>query len=175
MGTTVAERPVPADDPLAALRKAWIERVLAIRIGDERGVDTASGNESAVVRLAKAMIAWNEMRVQVGREVSKLQAAILEAHEGEDDYDDIDDNIGNLDDILEHLDDRLIDKLNDMRAATSEAEKAKLLQEARGVLQGYRAYLASDPLVNDIDDNGYIKLEVKPLIASTLESVAAAL
>lgn len=152
---------------MSEVQDAWIERVLGVRL--------AASRTGYVVRLASAMIEWNQMRVTVGQELRRLQEAILDAHEGEDDFDEIEDNVTVIDDVLAALDDRLIDKLDDLRGARDDIEKAKIAQEARRVLDGCRAYLASDPLINDIDDNGYVPLAIRPLIASTLERVAAAI
>ena len=46
------------------------------------------------------MIEWNKMRSAVGQEVRNLQAAILSAHQGEDDYDEIEDNVSVVEEIV---------------------------------------------------------------------------
>lgn len=153
--------PAPTD-----LHHAWVERVLDFHM-------PAKNPQGAAVRLAQGMILWNNTRSHIGQQVKLLQDTILRQTANEPDFEEIKANIGTLDRILDVLDDRLIDKLNALRGTQDAAEKRKLSQEARRIVAEYGKYVAEDTLMNDIDANGFVSLDIKARVASTLDAVMA--
>ncbi len=144
---------------------AWVLRVLGI------GGASQGAPGGAVVRLAKGMLLWNQTRSSVSQQVKTLQQAILKAAANVPEFDEIQSNIGNLEEILEILDDRLTVKLNELRGTTDAAEKQKLSEDARQIVAEYQTYAASDELMNDIDDNGFIPLTIKSQVITALDEV----
>jgi hypothetical protein len=147
----------------------WIARVLGVGLTDASAGPDPGG---AAVRLAKGMILWNQTRSYVSQQIKRLQDAILAQAENEPDYEDIAGNIGNLEDVLEVLDDRLTDKLNALRDTTDPTQKQALSEQARDVVLEYQSAIEANELINDIDDNGFVPLDIKPRVAATLDEVA---
>ncbi len=147
-------------------RREWVERVLAYRFPSVQGRPNG-----AAVRLAKSLLLWNNTRSHVSQQIKTLQQAIRTQAADEPDFDDIDANLGNLEELLEVLDDRLTAKLNELRATSDPEEKRKLTAEARSIVTGYQKYVAEDGLVNDIDDNGFVPLDIKAKVTESLHAV----
>lgn len=162
--------PPPTDAQLE-----WVARVLSFSPGSEARSSTDSRPQGAAVRLAQGMILWNTTRSHIGQQLKALQDAILAATTNEPDFDEIKTNIGSLEQILEVLDDRLSDKLNALRGTEDAQQKAKLSQEARAIVAEYQTYAAQDPLMNDIDDNGFVPLDIRARVSTTLVQVLAAI
>ncbi len=157
---------------------AWVKRVLGIDL--PAAIRTADGPdakevrpEQEGVRLAKGMLLWNQTRGYVAQQIRALQDTIRARTKLDPQYDEICSNLGNLEEILEVLDDELIEKLNEMRATTDPAVKRKLSEQARGLVAAYQAYAGTDELMNDIDNNGFMSLDIKARVTATLKDVAA--
>ena len=127
--------------------------------------------DGAAVRVAKGLLVWNSTRSYVGQQVKTLQQAILDQSNGEPDFDEIRDNVGRIDELLELLDDRLSEKLDALRGATDPGEKSALTDQARQIVIEYQSLVAEDPLMADIDDNGFIPLDVKAKVTAALDAV----
>lgn len=154
------------------VRRAWVTRVLGVHLGQPPSPPNTGTPKGAAVRLAQAMIEWNSTRVFVGAQVRQLQAAILEATSTLENHDAIKANIGNLDALLETLDDSLTVKLNELRATDDEAQKRRLSEEARGIVAAFQKFTAEDALMNAIDDNGFLPLTIKSRVVASLDIVA---
>jgi hypothetical protein len=153
--------------PASEEQRGWVQRVLGLGMGQSE----QAAIEGAAVRLAKGMLLWNQTRGYVAEQIKALQSAILKQTAGEPDFAEIRDNLGNLEEILEVLDDRLTLKLNEMRASTDTAAKRQLSAEARVIVAQYQAYVEEDELMNDIDQNGFIPLDIKPKVTATLTTL----
>jgi hypothetical protein len=149
-------------------RREWVQRVLGYRFEPPRG-----GPEGAAIRVAKGLLLWNNTRSHVARQIKVLQQAIRTQAAGEPDFSEIDASLGNLDELLEKLDDRLTVKLGELRATSDLTAKQKLSDEARDIVADYQKYVAEDGLVNEIDDNGFVPLDIKPTVDATLRAVLA--
>ena len=152
-------------------RNQWVERVLGYRF--------AAGSEQrpkgAAVRVAQGLLVWNAARAYVGQQVKKLQQAIIAQTEDEADAAEIKANIGNLEALLELLDDSLSVKLGQLRATTDPTEKEAISQEAKAVVEKFRGTLAGNALFNEIDDNGFIPLDIAPKVTAALAAVSEAI
>ena len=118
-------------------------------------------------------------RSQAQAELQKLEHALLAECEDEPDYGTIASNVGVLYTVLDHLDERLIDKLDDALNADG-SQRIVLQNEAREIIDEYVDYLNADELLRDIDDNGFLDLQVKAtmtqqlgLISRNLKAIAA--
>jgi hypothetical protein len=170
-------------------QQAWVARVLGINFrGVQDAGPTASANEMAatatdkrsadpaegsVVRLAKGLLLWNATRSHIARQIAELKMSIVtEAQDLDDeDYQEIIGNFGELDEVLDILDDSLSDVLNDMRDATDPTAKNKLSAAARKIIQRYQNFVASSALVSQIDNNGFIPTNIKPRVEQALAAV----
>ncbi len=155
-------------------KNAWLERVLGYQFQDgsrtaDQGAQTAA--RRAAVRLAKGLLVWNNTRTYVGQQVSRLQQAILIDAKDEPDFEEIEANIGNLGRVLEVLDDSLSKKLGELRGTTDPTKKLALSDQAKAIVTRFQKYVAEDSLMNDIDDNGFIELDIKAKVSAALMAV----
>jgi hypothetical protein len=134
------------------------------------GAASGPTDSGAAVRVAKGLLVWNSTRTYVGQQIKKLEQAIIAQSVGEPDFDEIKANLGELDVVLEKLDDQLSNKLDELRGAQPEA-KAALSEAARTVVTDYQAFIANDPLMQDIDDNGFIPLDINAKVTAALDAV----
>jgi hypothetical protein len=151
-----------------AVKNAWIERVLGVRVG------TGSGGpgQKAGVRLTQALILWNQTRSYVGQQVTALQRAILEASAEEEEYPDIVAGIDNLETVMSLMDDELLDVLSTIRATKDEGEKVKLLEQAHAIVKRCQGKAEGNGLLDDIDTkNGFMTLDIKQRITGTFTQV----
>jgi hypothetical protein len=155
--------------------KQWVERVLGVRFaaatsGSAKPTE-ATRPQSASTRLHQGLLIWNNTRSYVGQQITKLQQAIVSEMRDEPDIKDIVANIGNLEEPIDKLDDSLTDKLSELRATTDPAQQAALSNEARAIVARFQKYVAEDGLMNEIDDNGFIPLDIKPKVTAALAAV----
>jgi hypothetical protein len=151
-----------------AAQDAWVDRVLGVRL-ETRGSARPGG---AAVQVAKGLLLWNSMRSYVVQQVKQLQQAILNVTADEEDHDEIAQNIGNLEELLELLDDNLSDKLGELRGEPDLTRKAVLSRDARKIVQDYKARAITNELFNDIDNNGIIPLDIRSKVMTALDAVA---
>jgi hypothetical protein len=149
-------------------KDAWVERVLGYSVAAAAATARPNG---AAVRLTKGLLLWNNTRGYVSRQIKTLQQAILADMQDEPDFDDIKANLGNLEEMLEVLDDSLADKLGELHATADPARKAVLSGEARAIVTRFQQYVANDGLVNEIDDNGFVSLDIKPKVSAALAEI----
>jgi len=147
---------------------AWVQRVLGCTLLQP---PVEQRSEGPGIRLAKGLMIWNSTRSYVANRVADLQTAILLESQDEPDYPEIVDNIGKLDAVLEGLDDSLSEALGELQAASDPDKKASLSETARQIVLRFQKFSATDALINDIDDNGFLPLDIKPRIDQALATV----
>ena len=146
----------------------WVERVLGLRLSGA----APRGDGRAGVRLTQALMVWNATRIDTRKQIEALQAAVLSTAKDEEDYVDILANIGNLDAVMERLDDSLGAKLSEIRTTPDPAEKARLSGEARKLVQALQGFVETDTLLADMNaGNGFMDLGVKPKLQTALAAM----
>jgi hypothetical protein len=155
--------------------RQWVERVLGVRFSAATsGMAKATEStrpQTASTRLHQGLLIWNNTRSYVGQQITRLQQAIVAEMRDEPDIKDIVANISNLEEPIDELDDSLTDKLSELRATTDPARQAALSNEARAIVARFQKYVADDGLMNEIDDNGFIPLDIKPKVTAALAAV----
>lgn len=154
-----------------AAQRAWVERVLGISFGaDGSGVPPTANGEATrnTVDYGKARLAWDATRKHLRSQLTALQRAIVEQSSDETDFDEISANVSKLDAALDTLDERLLEKLDEVTNAADPAARAGLAQEARTIALGYRAFVARDLLMAELDGNPFVPLDAKARIDLTL-------
>ena len=127
--------------------------------------------QGAQVAFTEARLDWDKTRNFVQAELKKLQASILAESAEEEDFDTIEAGAPQLFEILEVLDERLIDKLDD--AYNAEGDKRKALSgEAIAIIDEYMDFVNSEPLMQDIDDSGFVDLKIRSTLTSQLKSMS---
>ena len=145
-----------------------------VALSKQGGGGQADGNKAGI-RLAEALITWNRARLYVGQQVTVLQREIVAQTQDEDDAEEIASNVGMLDRLMDVLDDSLSDKLSEIRAAADPAQKAALANQAKSIVASFQQRVASDRLINIIDDNGFIPMDIKPTVTAALADVMASI
>jgi hypothetical protein len=137
------------------------------------------GNEPAkapsLVALQQTRLAWDKTRKTIQSELSKLEDSIRSACAADEEVGVESLDVGALNRILERLDTRLIDKLDDALNAQDPAERARINQEAKGLVDEYLAFVNEDALMADIDDSGFVPVAVRKTATATLTLLASKL
>jgi hypothetical protein len=76
--------------------------------------------------------------------------------------------------MLETLDESLSDKLDEVTKNTDPEQHAKLVQEAKRIMQSYQDYLAREPLIEMLDNNPFVSLSIEKTLTTTLSALSRA-
>jgi hypothetical protein len=131
---------------------------------------------SRFVEFAQTRLAWDQTRKTVQAELKKLENQILAQCKDEPDLDVIAAGTRELYVMLEVLDERLIDVLDDaLNAQTAEKRKA-FHGQAREVVDEYLDFVNTEPLLKDIDrSNGFIDVTIRSTLTNNLNQMASQL
>jgi len=163
-------------------KAAWVGRVLGINVESAPAAKPtptqAGAPQQSFVNMQKSRLLWVGARQKVASQIDQLKKAIAADFMGDPDEDAILDEMDALDNILVHMDERLVDVLDDLLdEKTSEEERASLIVNARGLLGEYVNFLMSDPLLKKLEGDAPfgVHLSVASTMTSTLKSLSAAL
>jgi hypothetical protein len=136
--------------------------------------------KSGIVELQKSRLAWDGLRKTVQQQLKDLEGALRtavaqynEEESAEDQFEegDISEGVRALHGVLDRLDTRLIDKLD--QALNAEGDRrAALHAEAAALVKEYQTYVDSDPLIAQIDNNGFIATTIRQQSVKTLAELA---
>jgi hypothetical protein len=125
----------------------------------------------SIVAVNKARLEWEAARKKVRAELQRMQQAIVLAVEDESDAEQVTAASVDLFDVLDVLDESLIDILDDLLNAEDGGRRFALRQQALAKLDEYADYVATDELVQSIDDNPFTKVQVRSTLESTLRNL----
>ena len=156
-------------------RSAWIARVLGFSIpGSGSGAAPApAGGPSPRVTFTQSRLAWDATRKTVHAELQRLEQTVLAECRDEPDYETIAGNARVLYTITDFLDERLIDKLDEALNAQGPQDRIARQNEAREIIDEYIAYMADDELLHDVDDNGFVDMQIQATVSEQLRTIAA--
>lgn len=123
------------------------------------------------VVFTQSRLAWDKTRKLVQAELRKLELAVLEQSRDEPDFDAIAANTQALYQVLEVLDERLIDKLDEALNATLEADRRARQDEAREIVDEYMDYIRADEFLQAIDDNDFVDVAIVSSLTACLSTV----
>jgi len=152
-------------------KRAWVERVLAVNFA-AAPTQGKPGSISPAVAFTQSRLIWDTTRKQVQAELQKLEKTILAECEEEPDFKTIASNSKILYTVLDFLDERLIDKLDEALNADTPEKRTALHNEARDIIDEYVDYVAADELLHDIDDNGFLDIRIRDTVSSQLETIS---
>lgn len=118
-------------------------------------------------------LAWVATRAKVQAELKKLEAAILDRYKGQTVRPAVAKSVRQLDRVLRVFDESLNDKLDGALNASDPAEKQRWHAEARAEIERYQRFLATDPLVQELDGNPFMPVTVRSTLDKTLSTLAA--
>jgi hypothetical protein len=142
--------------------------------GAPAGPAGQAAQAASQVAFTQSRLAWDQMRKFLQSELRKLESAILAQSAEESDFAQIRSGTAQLYEVLEVLDERLIDKLDEALNAEGEQRRA-LHGEARGIIAEYLDFVNSEPLMQDIDSSGFIDLQILPTLSAQLQRMDAEL
>jgi len=145
-------------------------------------VEAKGGDDGfSIVQLQKSRLAWDNLRKTVQAQLAELETSIVagirahnedEAAEDEFEEGEVKTAVKTLHTVLGGHDQRLLDKLDEALNATSDEQRRGRHQEAAGIIKEYQAFVASDPTLAMIDENGFTKSTIRDQVAGTLTELA---
>ena len=119
----------------------------------------------------QSRLAWDKTRKLVQAELRKLELAVKDQSRDEPDYETIAANTQVIYQVLDFLDERLIDKLDEALNATLEDERRARQDEAREIIDEYLDYIRTDDMLQAIDDNGFVDVAIVSSLNACLTTV----
>lgn len=125
------------------------------------------------VAYAKSRLAWIATRKRIETDIGKLQSEIVATYS--------DQGLGQelagaytswVGPVLQSLDERLADALDDATNATDETKRAELVTHAKSLIAEYTAFLNSDPRITELDNNPFVPLSIRTTVGGTLSTLA---
>lgn len=132
-------------------------------------------SKAPTVVFTQIRLAWDQTRKDMQSKLQTLEKALLAACANEPDFNEIAANTRVLYGVLDHLDERLIDKLDEALNAGSEPERKALHLQAREIVSEYLDYVAADELLRDLDDNGFVEIGLIDTLNKRLQTMDKAL
>ena len=123
------------------------------------------------VVFTQSRLAWDKTRKLVQAELRKLELAVKDQSRDEPDYETIAANTQVIYQVLDFLDERLIDKLDEALNATLEDERRARQDEAREIIDEYLDYIRTDDMLQAIDDNGFVDVAIVSSLNACLTTV----
>jgi hypothetical protein len=135
----------------------------------------APGNGAAVT-FAKSRLVWLAARQKVDGDIGKLHDQFMDVFKDHSQADDLSKAFrSKVGTVMDKLDANLAHKLDEIANNADPAQHEKLVQEAKGLLQGYRSYLANEPLIATLDSNPFVPLQIEKTVSATLTALGRAL
>jgi hypothetical protein len=123
------------------------------------------------VAFTQSRLAWDDMRKRVQGELRKVETAVLDKCRGESDFATIAANLKQLYTMLDHLDERLIDQLDEALNAAGAEQRATLHAEARDIVAEYVDFVRSDEMLAAVDKNGFVAVSLVPELSLCLNNI----
>jgi hypothetical protein len=124
--------------------------------------------KGSMVTYIQAKLNWRNVRTQVRSELQKVEQAVLDACKEQPNIGEIAGKVKNLYNVLNALDERLIDKLDDALKAPDPEKKDFADGKSRALIKEYLGFINSDPLMAVIDENPFAPVNVKGRLVATL-------
>jgi hypothetical protein len=148
-------------------------QIRALRTALEPGaVPAASAAPTAPgtsVAFQKMRLLWDGTRKSLHDQLKTLEAKVIEASDGAPNAEAIRANVTNLEVSLQTLDTKLSTALDDLYNVGG--QDPKLRKKARRIAMGYQEFIATDPLMQELDGNPFIKLDARARLDATLQAV----
>jgi hypothetical protein len=159
-----------AEERIDELRAALDEAGVPANEGNGGTQEVGGGSPAAFTRARQA---WSATRKRVEDEIEKLRAAIVTAYQDHDIANDLEASFRTkvAGTVLQNFDERLSEKLNAVAGATDAAQRKQLIDEAKAIMDGYRTYVTSEPLLADLDDNPFEPLKIRQTVTTTLTAL----
>jgi hypothetical protein len=135
----------------------------------------AKEGQVSLVALQQSRLAWDQARKQIQTDLKTLGASITAACQEDEEIEEGTVDVGVLQTILDGLDNRLIDKLDEALNASDLTKRAQLNQEAKTIAKEYMAFVNGNALMADIDDSGFASVAIRKSAVGALNLLASKL
>jgi hypothetical protein len=154
-----------ASEGIEALRRALGEAMDAAKL--------KAGGTGAVA-YAKSRLAWLAARKKMETDIDALRVKIVEAFKDDAIAPQIETSYRTkVAPVLAQLDEKtLADLLDEASSATDPAKRTKLVADAKTTMGKYAKYLASEPLLKDLDENPFLPLTIRATIGGTIQQLS---
>ncbi|MBQ0946238.1 hypothetical protein KAK07_23060 [Ideonella sp. 4Y16] len=176
-----AEQRARMAQAVAAAGKQAFDQAHGLLDEVEAWLGTAAASAGGgLVALQQSRLALDGLRQRVSDQLDALEQAVIEqvrAHnadaDNEDEFDEAELTAGlrRLHTLLDRLDTRLIDKLDEALSASG-ADRQQRHREAQAIVTEYRSFVGSDPLIAQIDANGFLDTAIRREAEQTLTQLA---
>lgn len=165
-------------DTLNPVQADFLRRFVMARRADSPVMDGETAPMSEMVNLValqKARLGWDSERKRVASQLQALEAAMVDAFKGAEDATEMARIARKTRDVLQVIDGRLLDALDDALNAQDIPARGAHLTKCKGLIDAYMADLDSHPLIQLIEGNPFLRIDVVPGMRSTLGRVRAEL
>jgi len=148
--------------------KSALDRVQAAAPKVDATADTAI--------YAQSRLDWMATRESIETDLGKLRAALANTYKGEAIAGEIEKSYtAKVAPLMTTLDETLATKLDAATKAADAAARASLVTEAKAIMASYQAFVASNPLIADLDSNPFVPLSIQQNVSATLSRLSAAI
>jgi hypothetical protein len=137
----------------------------------------AQGRSDRLVTLQRSRLDWDSARKRLHAQLQDVAGAVMEECEDPDEYDQVEvqEKVKTLDTLMERLDTRLIDVLDQALNAEDVGQRGGFEKQAAGIIREYLTIVNTDPMVAAIDDSGLVSEPIKTSMTKVLSDLAGRL
>jgi hypothetical protein len=150
----------------------------SVDLDSETDVDPDEASGSAEVKtpslvvLQRTRLEWDKTRKTIQAEIKKLEDSILSSAASDEEVGADGVDLSSLNNILDRLDTRLIDKLDEALNAEDPAQRQQYNLQAKSIIGEYMAFVNSNALMADIDESGFTPVAVRKTAVEALTNLS---
>jgi hypothetical protein len=151
----------------------------SVDLDSETDVDPDEAPGSAQVKtpslvvLQQSRLEWDKTRKTIQAEIKKLEDSILAGAAADEDVGAEGVDVSSLNNILNQLDTRLIDKLDEALNAEDPAQRQQFNLQAKSIVGEYMAFVNGNALMADIDESGFTPVAVRKTAVDALTNLSS--
>jgi hypothetical protein len=136
---------------------------------------TAEVKTPSMVVLQQSRLEWDKTRKTIQAEIKKLEDSILASAAADEEVGADGVDVGSLSGILDQLDTRLIDKLDEALNAEDPAQRQQYNLQAKSIIGEYMTFVNGNALMADIDESGFTPVAVRKTAVEALTNLSSKL
>jgi hypothetical protein len=151
----------------------------SVDLDSETDVDPDEASGSAEVKtpslvvLQRTRLEWDKTRKTIQAEIKKLEDSILSSAASDEEVGADGVDLSSLNNILDRLDTRLIDKLDEALNAEDPAQRQQYNLQAKSIIGEYMTFVNSNALMADIDESGFTPVAVRKTAVEALTNLSS--
>ena len=151
----------------------------SVNLDSETDVDPDEASGSAEVKtpslvvLQRTRLEWDKTRKTIQAEIKKLEDSILSSAASDEEVGTDGVDLSSLNNILDRLDTRLIDKLDEALNAEDPAQRQQYNLQAKSIIGEYMTFVNSNALMADIDESGFTPVAVRKTAVEALTNLSS--